>query len=211
MDWLGQAFESRGWPRPLAGLVSGLLLLASSQSFGAQPAAELVQLRNLGIAQLENEEPTEAESTFRRLVERLPKDPLPSANLAIALLRQGRADEALPWIDKALAQSAAKSSQGQLLAIRGEVNLSREAVEAALEDFRRAAEAAPEDIEILFALYRHGSTYGQRFAGADASLSMALKRLSKLRPFVFGSFSGRPRRRPVPSSEKYSKSSSRET
>ena len=64
----------------LAGLALLLLALA-----GIPPKA--LTLRDLGLAQLENERPAEAEATFLELVKLAPEDPLPYANLAVAALR----------------------------------------------------------------------------------------------------------------------------
>ena len=56
---------------------------------------EAVELRNRGLAELENEKPELAEQAYRQLTEVAPKDPLGFANLAIAELRQQKNDAAM--------------------------------------------------------------------------------------------------------------------
>ena len=51
-----------------------------------------LSLRQKGLAELENEQPSAAAATFAELARRVPDDPLPHANLAIAALRQARSN-----------------------------------------------------------------------------------------------------------------------
>ncbi len=133
-----------------------------------------VELRNLGIAQLENEQPAEAAATFRSLIEAGPADPLGHANLAIAELRQQRYAEALRAIERALETAP---GQADLLAIQGEILQWSGQPEAALELFRRAAAAAPRHPMMQYALLRQATTLGD----AEA-LGRALDALATLRP-----------------------------
>ena len=106
-----------------------------------------------------------------------PRDPLGHANLAIALLRQQKFDEALAAIDAALALAPKRAD---LVAIRGEVLMWKGDRDAALVELRAAAETAPDDLEILYRLYRHASS--MRTPEAQAATTFALDRLAKLRP-----------------------------
>ena len=133
-----------------------------------------VELRNLGLAQLENERPAEAEATFRRLLQIETGDPLPLASLAIALLRQQKTDEALELIDLALRKAP---ERGDLLAIKGEILAWTGEAEAALEVLESAARFAPTDPEILYTLYRHATTL--RSDAAPAAAAPALRRGSR--------------------------------
>ena len=174
--------------RPPCLVVLWLSLLAplsapwASRASAQPPPAEWIRQRNLGIAELENEDPAAAEVIFRQLAEKAPDDPLAPANLAIALLRQGKVEAASRWIERALATPSAAGARGSLLAIRGEIRLAANEVEKALEDFRRAAEASAEDVETLYALYRHGATFEGRSRRAAGDLAHALERLAELRP-----------------------------
>ena len=138
----------------------------------------MVRLRNLGYAQLENEEATEAETTYRRLIELLPEEPLGHANLSVALLRQDRHDQALAAIDRALELGG---DRADLLLIRAEIlRWTNGRNEDALADYRRAARAAPDDPETQYALFRHAEIMTGDEAEADRR--DAVDRLRRLRP-----------------------------
>ncbi|MDY7092796.1 MAG: FG-GAP-like repeat-containing protein [Acidobacteriota bacterium] len=138
---------------------------------------EAVSLQNVGFAQLENESPEKAEKSYRALIKALPEDPLGYANLAISLLRQQRSEEALEAIDQALEKGPGR---GDLLAVRGDVLQWAGRAEEALTTYRQAAEAAPENPEILYALYRQAVTVETE--AAKDSKAWALERLVRLRP-----------------------------
>ena len=135
------------------------------------------ELRNLGLAQLENERPADAEATWRKLGAAAPREPLAHADLAIALLRQQKFDDALAAIDAALKLAPGRPD---LVAIRGEVLLWKNDRDAALVELDRAAKAAPNDLEILYRLYRHASS--MRGPAAESSTQFAVERLAELRP-----------------------------
>src|SRR5258705_9787699 len=73
------------------------------------PAEQAATLRNLGLAQLENEQPAKADEVFRRLLPLVPGDPLPYANLAVAALRRQKTEEAQSWIAQALAKAPGRA------------------------------------------------------------------------------------------------------
>jgi len=157
--------------------VFALLLLALFAPVlvrAAPPSGKALALRDRGLAELENERPKDAETSFRRLREQIPGDPLPGADLAIALLRQQRYEEALAAIDAALGMVR---GDGHLLAIRGNVLEWRGDADGALAAYRAAALAAPDDVQILFALHQHATNID---ASEDAT--HALDALSRLRP-----------------------------
>ncbi len=147
----------------------------------ARPGERAVELRNRGLAELENEQPGKAEGIFRELVAALPDEPLGHADLAIALLRQQKFEEAEQAIGRALALAPGRAD---LVAIQGEVYQWSGRPEQALEAFRRAAAGAPDDPEIQYALYRQATTGGAAGAGvaAEEAAAEALGRLARLRP-----------------------------
>src|SRR5687768_10418786 len=98
--------------------VAILLGFAIPLTLQAALPPEAYELRNLGLAQLENERAGDAEGTYRKLVAVVPRDPLGHANLAIALLRQQKFDEALAAIDRAHELQPARAD---LVAIKGEI------------------------------------------------------------------------------------------
>lgn len=159
--------------------LANLLVLAAlaAGAAGARPSEDMARLRNLGYAQLENELPAEAESTYLELIELAPEEPLGHANLAVALLRQDRHEAALAAIDRALDLGG---DRADLLLIRADVLYwwSAGSNEDALACYRRAAQAAPDDPETQYALFRHA----ENMSGADADRRSALDRLRRLRP-----------------------------
>ncbi len=164
--------------------IAALAALAAVLALALQPSRpdeRAVALRNRGLAELENEQPGRAEPIFRELVEALPDEPLGHADLAIALLRQQRFEEAERAIGRALELAPGRAD---LTAIQGEVYQWSGRPDQALAAFRRAAAAAPDDPEIQYALYRQATTGGGAVSGAEAerAAAEALERLARLRP-----------------------------
>lgn len=162
-------------PRNLPVLV--LLAALIPAATPAQPTDEQVRLHGIGYAQLENEREVEAESTYRELIELAPDEPLGHANLAVALLRQDRKDEALAAIHRALELGG---DRADLVLIRADILQWTSRHEEALVDYRRAARAAPDDPETQYALFRHTDIVSGGEAEADRRT--AVDRLRRLRP-----------------------------
>ncbi len=155
-----------------------LAAVVTATAVGAQPSEEMVRLRNLGYAQLENERPTDAESTYRELIELAPGEPLGHANLAVALLRQDEHEAALASIDRALDLGG---NRADLLLVRAAIlQWTGARDEEALADYRRAARAAPDDPETVYALFRQAENMTGPEAEADRRY--AVDRLRRLRP-----------------------------
>ncbi len=177
----GLPFAQRlGWAA-----LAALLLAAAAPDRAAE-------LRWRGLAELENERPGDAEATFEALAKLAPDDPLPAADLAVALLRQLKGEAALAAIDRAIALAGAQPSgqiggkaagRADLFAIRAEVLAWSGRADDALAAYEQALAAAPDDPEILFAAYRQANAGGSEAAGPTASLAArALARLAVLRP-----------------------------
>lgn len=158
-----------------------LLLALVSLAAAPSPVTKITEgaaaLRTLGLAQLENERPGEAAATFRKLAALAPDDPLPDADLAVADLRQQKSDEAAAAIAQALAKAPGR---GDLLALQGDIFQWSGKDEEALAATRKAAAAAPDQVVIMYALYRRAS----QGTGPDAQsgLKEALAALVRLRP-----------------------------
>ncbi len=150
-------------------------MLQGSIAMAVSP--EAANLRDRGFAELENENPDQAEATYRRLIELVDDDPLGHGNLAIALLRQQKYDDALAAIEKALELAP---NRPDLMAIRSEVRQWMGDLEGALADLDQASQAAPSDLEILYATYSAAGTL--RTPEADPIAARVLKRLAELRP-----------------------------
>ncbi|MCZ6507472.1 MAG: FG-GAP-like repeat-containing protein, partial [Acidobacteria bacterium] len=136
-----------------------------------------IELRNRGLALLENEKEGDAEAVYRQLIDESPDDPLGYANLAIALLRQQKMEEASARIGQALQLAP---DRPDLLAIRGAVLVWSDEREAALEALQIAARARPDDLETLYAVYQHASS--MRGPEAAEAERWAIERLYELRP-----------------------------
>ncbi|HXO18636.1 MAG TPA: FG-GAP-like repeat-containing protein [Thermoanaerobaculia bacterium] len=142
-----------------------------------------LELRNLALAQLENERPADAEATLLQLVQIAPADPLGYADLAVACLRQQKYEAALAWAEKALARTPRRAD---LLALKGEVLQWSGRSDEALAAFGAAADAAPDDPEIQYAAYRQAAALiggaGAAGSAAAALATKTLERLARLRP-----------------------------
>jgi len=154
-----------------------VVVLAVALPIQASVPDQAVELRNVGNAQLENEQPALAEEAFRELIQILPDDPLGYANLSIALMRQQKFDEALTRVDEALAKSPGNPD---ILTIRGEILQWGGKPEQALPEYQKAAQAAPNNVAVQYALYRQATTYAGE--GAEAAAAQALEGLIRLRP-----------------------------
>jgi Tfp pilus assembly protein PilF len=157
--------------------VTGRVLLALAVLAAVELPDRALELRNLGYAELENEQPARAEAAFEELAELVPDDPLPWANLAIARLRQQKSEGALEAVDEALALAPGRAD---LLAIRGEVLQWSGRPADALAAFAAAAEAAPDDPETQYSLLRQSANAPS--PESESLAAEALRRLATLRP-----------------------------
>ena len=174
-----------------------LLTAATLQANGDPPAGSLppraLELRTLGLAQLENEQPAQAAESFGELARLVPGDPLPHADLAVAQLRQQQTEEALGSIGRALEKAPGRAD---LLAIQAEALQWAGRPEEALAVLEKAMAAAPENLEVLYAAYRQATT--QEGEAAERVAAAAIERLARLRPenvVVLAQLGGRAVRR----------------
>ncbi|HEX5759977.1 MAG TPA: FG-GAP-like repeat-containing protein [Thermoanaerobaculia bacterium] len=189
---------SRKSSPPLALLAAAALaaagaLLANGAAPSGAPPPRALELRTLGLAQLENEQPAEAAKSFAELAKLVPDDPLPHANLAVAQLRQQQTDAALAAIARALEKAPGR---GDLLAIQTEALHWAGRAEEALAAAEKAMSAAPENLEVLYAAYRQATA--QEGEAAERVAAAALERLARLRPenvVVLAQLGGRAVRR----------------
>lgn len=154
-----------------------LLTAAAAEPAVAQRPTRAFELRDLALAELENEHPERAEPLYRELAKLIPQDPLPPANLAIALLRQQKNAEARKAIDAALALAPGRP---ELLAIRAEVEQWSGDLAAAIATLDQVVAGAPDEPELLYAAYQLATTSGDAAAAPLAAKS--LDKLVRLRP-----------------------------
>ncbi|MEM8963868.1 MAG: tetratricopeptide repeat protein, partial [Acidobacteriota bacterium] len=158
--------------------LTALLLLVLTPPLLAASSPRAIELRNQGFAELENERPEAAEGLYTELAKVVPDDPLPWANLAIAQLRQQKFDDAKSSIGKALRLTP---DEAALLAIEGDVYQWSGDLDGALERYRRAVTANPNDPEVLYGLYNLATT-NPNLPGAETAATLAIDRLAELRP-----------------------------
>jgi len=153
------------------------ILSTAMAAGGSGISSEALRLRNEGLASLENEQPKQAEEAFLQLTKLLPNDPLPWADLAIARLRQQEFSAA----EDALAAALRISPEDpRLLSIQAEILQWSGNPEEALDLLQRAAEGAPKDVSLQYALWRQAS--GLSGSLADEASREAINRLAELRP-----------------------------
>jgi Tfp pilus assembly protein PilF len=161
-------------------LLIALVLVSCGGASDPSIPRRAVELRDLGLAELENERPEQAEQAYRQLIEIRPRDPLGHANLAIALLRQQKYEEAGAAIDAALAKVGEDDPvRGQLLAIQSDVVQWTGDLDGALALMEKAVAASPDDVEILYSAYHLATTRSEE--GGELA-QRVLGRLAELRP-----------------------------
>lgn len=160
--------------RTLYALVT-LSILTTVPAVGVSPAA--LSLHHRGYAELENEKPEEAEVSYREVVQKAPEDPLGYANLSIALLRQQKYDPALRVVTTALQQFP---GHARLLSIQGDILQWTGDLDGGLKLLDQAAQADPNDLEILYATFQLASNL--KSEEAMAIRKRVLTRLAELRP-----------------------------
>ncbi len=142
-------FGRSGWAaRAVLAVAVGLSFLSSAENpssprFSPEQASRILTLRNVGLAQLEEDRPKEARSTFAKLAEALPGDALPLANGAIAALRE----KDLPGAEALLGKALALADRADLEAIRAVLENERNHPAAVRAAFERAATLDSRDLE----------------------------------------------------------------
>ena len=113
---------------------------------------ESIRYQNLGLAYLEESQPSKAVEAFTALVELLPDEALGYGNLAVAYLRLQQADTAEEWIKRGI---AAVPTDSQLHFILSEVYQLQGQTELAVEAMKEAVRLDPDELEFRYKLVRH--------------------------------------------------------
>ncbi|MGB0135585.1 FG-GAP-like repeat-containing protein [Dokdonella sp.] len=135
---------------PLALLVVVLLAPAlqapavAKESSPTTRNAEILTLKNTGLAYLEEDKNAEAKEAFRKLAELVNDDPLPVANAAVAALRSGNTAAADAFLTKAVALAPDRSD---VLMIGAAIETSKANETAARKAMAKAAQASPRNLE----------------------------------------------------------------
>jgi tetratricopeptide (TPR) repeat protein len=141
----------------------------SSPRFSPEQASRILTLRNVGLAQLEEDRPKEARATFAKLADALPGEALPLADGAIAALRE----KDLSGAEALLAKALALGERAYLHAIRAVLENERNRPAAVRAAFERAAALDPRDLESRWRFARSVET--------DPSASQAEKAARRAR------------------------------
>ncbi len=138
-------FERPGWLRLAAGcaaLAVAPLSFAekSPLRFSPEQASRILSLRNVGLAQLEEDKPKDARATFAKLAELVPGEALPLADGAVAALRE----KDLAGAEALLAKAG---DRAEVWAIRAAVENERNRPAAVRADLEKAATLDSRDLE----------------------------------------------------------------
>lgn len=113
---------------------------------------EAIQYQNLGLAYLEESQPSKAVEAFTELVELLPNEAIGYGNLAVAYLRLQQADTAEEWVKRGITVAPTES---QLHFILSEVYQLQGKTELAVEAMKDAVRLDPDELEFRYKLVRH--------------------------------------------------------
>ena len=113
---------------------------------------EAIRHQNLGLAYLEESQPSKAVEAFTALVELFPDEAIGYGNLAVAYLRLQQADTAELWIKRGIAVAPMDS---QLHFILSEVYQVRGQSALAVEAMKEAVRLDPDELEFRYKLVRH--------------------------------------------------------
>ena len=113
---------------------------------------EAIRHQNLGLAYLEESQPSKAVAAFTALIELLPNEAIGYGNLAVAHLRLQQADAAEEWVKRGIAVAPMDS---QLHFILSEVYQLQGKRASAVAAMREAVRLAPDELEFRYKLVRH--------------------------------------------------------
>ena len=111
-----------------------------------------IRHQNLGLAYLEESQPSKAVEAFTALVELFPEEAIGYGNLAVAHLRLQQAGPAELWVKRGIAVAPMDS---QLHFILSEVYQLQRKSELAVEAMKEAVRLAPDELEFRYKLVRH--------------------------------------------------------
>ena len=113
---------------------------------------EAIRYQNLGLAYLEESQPSKAVEAFTELVQLLPNEAIGYGNLAVAHLRLQQADTAAEWVRRGIEVAPTNS---QLHFILSEVYQLQGQTELAVDAMKEAVRFAPDELEFRYKLVRH--------------------------------------------------------
>ncbi len=134
-----------------------ILFLLSTVSFAQDSESEnlikeAIRQQNLGLAFLEESQPSKAIPAFNKLIDLLPDEAIGYGNLAVAHLRLQQSDNAEQWVKKGIDSVPMDS---QLHFILSEVYMLKGMTDQAVESMKEAVRLAPDDLEFRYKLVRY--------------------------------------------------------
>ena len=135
----------------LLGLYSFLLISCGNiQNKSKQKALDMITIRTLGLAYLEENKLEEAEAEFLKLIDIAPKEKLGYANLGLVYLRMGKYQEAEERIRKAIRIEPKDPDIRLILAKVHQMNSDRE---SSISELKESLRISPGHIKTLYNLY----------------------------------------------------------
>ena len=113
---------------------------------------EAIRYQNLGLAYLEESQPSKAVDAFTSLIELLPDEAIGYGNLAVAHLRLQQADTAEEWVKRGI---TVVPTDSQLHFILSEVYQLQGQTELAVASMQEAVRLDPDELEFRYKLVRH--------------------------------------------------------
>ena len=133
-------------------LLATVLCVSAQETETENIIQEAIRQQNLGLAFLEESQPSKAIPAFTELIALLPDEAIGYGNLAVAHLRLQQADIAEEWVKKGIVVTPMES---QLHFILSEVHLLKGQMDQAVEAMKEAIRLAPDDLEFRYRLVRH--------------------------------------------------------
>ena len=135
-------------------LVVGFVVpIADTQEINSTQMIEAaIRHQNLGLAYLEESQPSKAVEVFAALIELLPNEAIGYGNLAVAHLRLQQADAAEAAVKRGIAVAPMDS---QLHFILSEIYQLQQESGLAVEAMQEAVRLAPDELEFRYKLVRH--------------------------------------------------------
>ena len=150
--------------------VVGAAVMTSCRDAGPPPdPADLLTIRTVGLAFLEENRLEEAATEFRRLIDMTPDEPLGYANLGLTYLRMGRLDEAEAEVRGAL---ALVPEDPDVHLILSEILLAQDRPEEARTELELGLAANADHVKTLYALASLGSDNAEPSAPARRAAAL---------------------------------------
>jgi len=129
--------------------LAGLFLLFNckeSEEKKAQKAKDLITIKTLGLAYLEEFELDKAETEFEKFIDLAPKDKFGYANLGLTYLRMARYPEAEKQLEKAL---SIDPNDPDIRLILATVYKMEENNDQAIAELKEALRSSPGHVKVL--------------------------------------------------------------